>query len=397
MLRLLVLLIIACVPAVARAGVLRQNPWGTTMPPPATPKSGAPFELEIPLGTQPSYSTDMGDKEMLVSRLLHKTIEEDTASPHACDMGDQADRDGCLHVEGRQCMWTRVETRDPLKRIQASNSYCFPCELDDEAIPCWNVGAWVDGKQVTNCEMSCNHQEKLMQQNYVCSDDTGSISQPQCFGKGTATGSRCMWTQYETSDGESKASCGPCELPGTGGWGCATEGQPGPVEGSKVKSCLSQCDVLCSGPPACPPTVAPPPPPPPPSPGVADPTAAADKMVQAPFPGMIAPTVNPWTIVMSAREAALKAGFQVGTTPPIPKVYMPVIFYRGASDNLLTTGAPPIAGPEPPLPISAALLQSPAKPPTSPLDELDWELHTDVKPRTIETPLRRLKRLAKGR
>merc|ERR1719261_1120341 len=101
-----------------------------------------------------------------------------------------------------------------------------------------------------------------------------------------------MFIAYKDKDGEDKASCGPCQLQGSGGWGCPSVGGTGPVDGSTVVSCLSQCDVLCAGPPACPPTVAPPPPPPPPAPGIQGVSSPEDVMLSAPAP-IAMPTVNP--------------------------------------------------------------------------------------------------------
>lgn len=330
--------------------VVVQPTAATTTGLPMAPYSGAPFMVSTPLEEQPSWREDGGNPEMLVSRIrkVRSSQYEDTASAHACDMGDQADKNKCLHVDGRNCMWTRVESRDPLKRFQASNSYCLPCRLDGLAMPCWNVGAWVDGKQVTDCEMSCDHQEKLMQKNYACSDDTGFISQMQCFSRGSMTGSKCMFMAYEVN-GETKTSCAPCEVAGTGTWGCPADGEEGPVAGSKVKNCLSQCDVLCTGPPACPPTVAPPPPPPPPAPGIYHSDISADTMVSAPI-AMALPTVNPWSIIQAAHDAAFKASGFMPPTTLSPKTYYPVVYYRSPVDYMFTTGPPPIAGPEPPLP-----------------------------------------------
>merc|ERR1719449_387930 len=97
-----------------------------------------------------------------------------------------------------------------------------------------------------------------------------------------------MFIAYEDADGQSKSSCGPCNLGGTGGWGCPATGGPGPLDGSTVTSCLSQCDVFCMGPPDCPPTVAPPPPLPPPSPGIvtveSEPRKLPAAMLKAPLP-----------------------------------------------------------------------------------------------------------------
>lgn len=313
--------------------------------------SGSSLRVRGPLGSLPSPADDARNAAMSVHRLVSTSHHTDEVDAHACSMGDQADEKACLGVQGRGCMWTRVETRDPLKRIQASNSYCLPCQLADLEVPCWTVGAWVNGKQVTHCSMSCAHQATLMQPQYACSDETGFISQPHCFDKGAKSGSKCMFIAYEDSAGEQKSSCGPCQVDGTGTWGCPAKGQQGPVDGSKVVSCLSQCDVLCAGPPACPPTVAPPPPPPPPSPGIVKVASPEDQMLSAPAP-FASPTVNPYTVIQAARDAAEKAGYRVATTPP-PRVYWPVVAYRNPLDYMFTTGPPPLLE-EPPLPVATS-------------------------------------------
>jgi len=367
-----------------RQGQLGQQSFsGTSEPPflqqPLVPWrasfSGAPFELNKPLIQQPSPAENMKDTTMHVTRGGLHRYETDTASPHICDLGDQADEKECLGKtkEGRSCMWTRVETQDPLKRIQASNSYCLPCRLDDQAIPCWNVGAWVGDKRVTHCEMSCEHQQTIQQPEYVCSDTSGFISQSQCLSRGAATGSRCMFIAFENEKGESQSSCGPCEVQGTGGWGCPTTGGPGPLSGTTVKSCLSQCDVLCTGPPACPPTVVPPPPPPPPSPGAVKVSAKEDEMVSAPAPWVV-PTVNPYTIIQAARDAAVKAGMPVASTSPPPKVFWPVVYYQAPADLQYTTGPPPVLEPEAPLPPPSMAAKLPDPPELNPFRRLRQNL-----------------------
>jgi len=324
------------------------------------PYSGVPFYQNAPLGVQPNYAQDGANTEMVINRLLIKGKDDiKYVSPHACDLGDQADKVKCLGTKGRGCMWTSVTTKDPLKRVQESNNFCLPCELDGENIPCWNTGAWVNGKQVTDCKMSCSHQERIWQPEYACSDVSGFISQSQCFSRGATTGSKCMYLAFEDEKGEQKGTCGPCALTGSGNWGCPSHGDPGPEAGTKIISCMSQCDVLCAGPPACPPTVAPPPPPPPPSPGIVkvsldDP----QKMISAPAP-FAGTTPNPYAMGMAIEAAARKAGWKIGTPPP-PKTYWPVIYYRQPLDYLFTTGPPPNTGPEPPSGIG--LLQSKEKP-----------------------------------
>jgi len=330
------------------------------------PYSGAPFHLHGGHGTLPSWAEDGANAQMSVYRRgsAGASFDADQRGPEACNMGDQADGKACLGVKGRGCMWTRVETRDPLKRVQASNSYCLPCRMEGQEIPCWSVGGWVGGKQVTHCSMSCAHQQKIVQPEYACSDDSGFITQSQCFDKAARSGSKCMFIAYEDEAGEKHSSCGPCKLQGSGGWGCPAAGQAGPAQGSKVVSCLSQCDVLCSGPPACPPTVAPPPPPPPPSPGVVRVSSPQHDMVNAPAPFDL-PTANPYAVIQAARDAAERAGYRVATTAA-PKVYWPVVYYVNPIVHMFTTGPPPLLE-EPPLPEGASLSQTMRQPARVPL------------------------------
>lgn len=324
------------------------------------PVGGMPFTLSMPLGTLPSSADDGMNAEMSVTRLMHAAVTTNNQPPSACDMGANADPKKCLNVE-RGCMWTSLTTRNPLKRIQAITSYCLPCELDNVPIPCWNPGAWTDGKQVLDCKMSCIHGQRIWQPQYGCSDTTGFISMSQCFDRAKLSRSKCMYIAYEDSAGEPRASCAPCELSGSGGWGCPVVGEAGPAAGSKVSSCLSQCDVLCAGPPACPPTVAPPPPPPPQqSPGLPDTSSPADTMVTAPVPWLPIPAPNPMAIIEAARDAAIAAGWQIAPAPPLPKVYWPVIYYRSPGDYMFTTGPPPLDGPEPPK-APSSLLQRAAR------------------------------------
>lgn len=66
----------------------------------------------------------------------------------------------------------------------------------------------------------------------------------------------------------------------------------------------------------------------------------------------LAPTVNPYTIMQAARDAAEQAGFRVATAPP-PRVYWPVVAYRNPLDYMFTTGPPPLLV-EPPLAVAAS-------------------------------------------
>jgi hypothetical protein len=85
-------------------------------------------------------------------------------------------------------------------------------------------------------------------------------------------------------------------------------------------------------------------------------SAPEDEMLSAPAPWPM-PTVNPFSIIEAARDAAKKAGFVDYSTTPLPKVYWPVVYYRAPGDFLFTTGPPLQDGPEPPIP-SPALLQT---------------------------------------
>lgn len=302
------------------------------------PVSGAPFLINAPLEELPSEQQDAVNPRMRVARLLPDRSSDATLPAHSCDAGDHADKKKCL-AKPRGCMFVHLETKNPLKKVQESKSHCLPCELDGEDIPCWNPGAWVNGFQVFDCVMSCRHQQRIWQPEYACSDTTGFITQSQCFDRGVQSGSKCMFIAYEDEKGQSKSSCGPCALQGSGGWGCPATGDQGPEAGSKVKSCLSQCAVICPGPPDCPPTVAPPPLPPPPAPGVVKVSSPADEMLSAPA-AIALPTVNPYTIAAAAEQSAVKAGFKFASTPP-PALYYPVIMYRGPGDYIYTTGPPP--------------------------------------------------------
>lgn len=328
------------------------------------PYNGAAFLAPETLRTLPSRLADEDDPTISVTRLQRNVVNKKPAS--ACTDGnpklkDPADKNTCLSVEGRDCMYVSYESRDPLKAVQTTHSHCLPCEVDGEEIPCWNVGAMIGGDQVMECEMSCPHQKRIRQQQYTCGDESGFVTHSQCFDKGARGDSKCMWVSYELEDGTHKSTCGPCEIEGTGGWGCPAVGGAGPEDGSKVTFCESQCDVICWGPPDCPPTVAPPPPPPPPSPGVVQTETDPKNMLQAPVP-MDLPTQNPYAIAAAVAEAAKKAGWEIGTPPP-PASYYPVVMYRKPADYIWTPGPGPsaISMPYPP-----GLLQLPFQPPTPP-------------------------------
>jgi len=322
------------------------------------PYNGAAFLAPMGLAVLPSREADELDPSLSVTRLLRNVVNTKDASACAKGVEDPADKDSCLYKEGRECMWVSYETRDPNKAIQDTHSHCLPCEIDGVEIPCWNIGAMYGGSQVMDCQMSCPHQKRIRQPQYTCSDESGFITESQCFDKGARSGSKCMYIAYEKEDGFAKSTCGPCAVDGTGGWGCPPVGGAGPEDGSKVTYCMSQCDVICMGPPDCPPTVAPPPPPPPPAPGVVTVASDPNEMLKAPAPYDM-PTVNPYAMAQAVAEAAKKAGWAIGTPPP-PKTYYPVVMYRKPADYLWTPGPPPsaLAFPAPP-----GLLQLPVPTP----------------------------------
>merc|ERR1740129_813465 len=100
--------------------------------------------------------------------------------------------------------------------------------------------------------MSCQHQKRIWQRQYACSDGEGVfVSREQCFSRGRHSGSKCLFVTYEDSEGKPQGACGPCEVTGSGMWGCPMVGAEGPVNGSKVLSCQSQCDDPCGGAPGC--------------------------------------------------------------------------------------------------------------------------------------------------
>jgi len=312
------------------------------------PYNGAAFLAPQHLMVLPSRQDDEMDVGLSVTRLLRNVVNSKDASACTVGAGDPADKNSCLYKDGRECMWVEYEGRDPNKAIQDKHSHCLPCEIDGQEIPCWNVGAMYGGSQVMACDMTCPHQKRIRQPQYTCSDESGFITESMCFDKGARSGSKCMYIQYTKEDGSSKSTCGPCAVDGTGGWGCPPVGGAGPEDGSKVGYCMSQCDVICMGPPDCPPTVAPPPPPPPPSPGVVTVASDPNEMLKAPAPFDM-PTVNPYAIAQAVAEAAKKAGWAIGTPPP-PKSYYPVVMYRKPADYLWTPGPPPsaLAFPGPP-------------------------------------------------
>jgi len=300
----------------------------------AAPVSGAPFLQPSGSGALPSPREDENDQNMLVARLSSNALRRRPA--HVCDDGKQADRMKCLQTAGRGCMWTRIETRNPRLHVQESYSYCLPCELDGEEIPCWNVGARIGDKQVTDCAMSCSHQRRIWQPQYACSDGQGSvISETQCFDRGTQSSSKCMFLQYEDTEGNSRGSCGPCELTGSGSWGCPPAGSAGPEEGSRVTSCRSQCDITEAD--DLPLT----------SPGIAQVRSPPDKMLSAPLGAAVLHAAADGPDPSDAAAKAAKTGGQQGRALRRREPHTRVVIYRTPGDFRATT-LPPVPSWPPP-------------------------------------------------
>jgi len=303
----------------------------------SAPYNGASYLEGQKLLPLPSVISDEENPVITITRLLPNFVN--TRDADACGGGDSADKGACLNTPGRDCMFISMVTTE-LTGLHKVKSHCLPCEIDGEEIPCWNPGAFLDGGYtVTECEMRCPHQKQIAEQGHACSDESGYVTQPQCFDKGSRSGSKCMFHSYVLPNGMNKSTCGPCTLPGVGGWSCSAVGSTGPEAGSKVTFCLSQCDVICMGPPDCPPTVAPPPPPPPPSPGVVNTASDWKKMLTAPVPYAL-PTVNPYAVANAPINLAKGLGWKIGTPPP-PASYYPVVMYKRPEDYFTTTPAPP--------------------------------------------------------
>lgn len=298
------------------------------------PYNGAPFTRQQPLSALPSAAADGGNPNLQVKRLMPNSVYTKDAS--ACNMGKNAPEGGCLNNPDRECMWIHLETKDPFIAVQDVQFLCLPCEIDGQNIPCWPGGSVIGGYyHVMACKMTCPHQQALAQPEFNCVNDGGFVTEGGCFQAGIDTKSQCMFMAYELENGDKRTTCGPCFVSGVGGWGCPSMGGPGPAEGSKMIYCKSQCDVLCHGPPDCPPTVAPPPPPPPPSPGLIG--TRSDKKALLGRPAL--PPPNPYSIAIAAAKAAKAAGWTIGTPPP-PASYYPIIMYRSPKDYAFTPGPP---------------------------------------------------------
>eukprot|EP00933_Yihiella_yeosuensis_P019521 TRINITY_DN15807_c0_g1_i1.p1 TRINITY_DN15807_c0_g1~~TRINITY_DN15807_c0_g1_i1.p1 ORF type:complete len:349 (-),score=50.28 TRINITY_DN15807_c0_g1_i1:322-1368(-) len=212
-----------------------------------SPENGAPYLEPKSLEPLPGIKEDAGRADIFISRLNSRIDESqrNSASAHACDQrGTRADKNKCLSVDNRECMWMQFATHDPSVGAFTESAYCMPCEIDGEDMPCMNPGAWIGEKQVKACAMSCLHQKRITQPQYACSDAVGPDSQSSCFSRGKSSNSKCMFLEFKDSTGVSKSSCAPCEVQGVGLISCPEPGHKGPEDGSSVTNCLSQCDTV---------------------------------------------------------------------------------------------------------------------------------------------------------
>lgn len=238
-------------------------------------------------------------------------------SPHACDLGKQADRERCLSVPGRGCMWARVESRNSALDVQESYDYCLPCEIDSQPLPCWTPGAWIGAMQVAACEMSCQHQQRLTQADHACVDNSGTTSIGQCFDRGVRSQSRCMFIAYEDDQATSRSYCRPCRIEGSGTVGCPPSGTSAIAAGWKVAACMSQCDM--AGPPAAGP----------PGPNALRTRIAAGDMV-SPLGGSLVPRLDPRKVEAAKEQTALRA--KAAAESMAERELEPVVLVRSPAD-----------------------------------------------------------------
>lgn len=152
-----------------------------------------------------------------------------------CSDAPTVAREACLQKgtapgQPGQCMWLQTDQK----------SLCLPCEWDGVDIPCIPTGAVTPSGNVRNCEMACGHQRVITKVS-PCTDVSGSITQDDCFAKGTSSRTKCMWTSFTSSTGVQKSHCGPCHVLGIGTVPTYTPHAAGPELGSKVNACMSQC------------------------------------------------------------------------------------------------------------------------------------------------------------
>jgi len=304
-------------------------PPGYTVVLDSAPPSGASFtSRRAPLARLPKEQRDAEETRVEVHRLLPNVAQSGPAE--ACNVGgEQASKEECLQIPGRGCMWIRMQSSDPALGQQAS-SVCLPCVIDGTDIPCWSLGAWAGSKQVTDCVMSCAHQKRVYQPGYSCSEGNAA-SQSQCFERGKLSGSNCMFLSYEDADGQSRAVCSPCSLPGTGTWTCPGIGETGPEDGTKVIACASQCnDELGDYPTVVPPALAMP------SPGLVSVDSPANVMINAPSNIAVVQPVS----TVSPAAAAMAAAQATAPLTPQPNYYFPVLLYPAPEEVFATTIAP---------------------------------------------------------
>lgn len=274
----------------------------------STPFNGAPFYEPKELDPLPEPVEDMERADMTVTRLAPAEKESITGPAHLCDDGNMADKNRCLSVGDRNCMFVRLASDT------SENSYCTPCELDGEELPCYNLGAWVGGFQVVECEMSCRHQKKVMQPQYSCTDSMGMDSMHSCFDRGTKSNSKCMFLQYADTQDSQKSSCAPCEVMGVGSIACPEIGSKGPEDKTTITGCFSQCEdadaMALAGLSIS-------------SPGVARTEGEPDAMVSAP----VLPAMPPYENKGSAKMP------EVGTDAGAPlDGFFPMVVYRSPKD-----------------------------------------------------------------
>lgn len=119
---------------------------------------------------------------------------------------------------------------------------CMPCEWGGVDVPCAPIDSIFSGKKVKSCEMGCNHQAVLTKAS-PCVDVGGSISNGDCFAKGSSALTQCLWTAYTTKAGQAKSICGPCMVVGIGQIPSYAPGNVGPEAGSTVSAAGSMCDM----------------------------------------------------------------------------------------------------------------------------------------------------------
>ncbi len=115
----------------------------------ASPVSGAPFLLKTPLKAMPTEEDDDINPQLFITR--EQFVNKNAKPPSACDLGTNPSKDDCMAVSGRECMWVSLNSAG----IRNAKSHCLPCEIDNNKIPCWNVGAKINGDTVEECQMQC--------------------------------------------------------------------------------------------------------------------------------------------------------------------------------------------------------------------------------------------------